>query len=66
MSIKQPQVLTGGDKAILNQIQPNLNQILLSMSNKEENKSKQERQLRLSERILSNLMAVVKKKGKEK
>ena len=36
------------------------------MSNKEENKSKQERQLRLSERILSNLMAVVKKKGKEK
>ena len=66
MSIKQLQVLTGGDKAILNQIQPNLNQILLSMSNKEENKSKQERQLRLSERILSNLMAVVKKKGKEK
>jgi len=36
------------------------------MSNKEENNFKLERQLRLSERILSNLMAVVKKKGKEK
>jgi hypothetical protein len=37
------------------------------MSNKEENNSKLERQLRLSERILSNLMAVVvKRKGKEK